>query len=74
MAADAAYDRAEAHAAYHALENVADAVLSTRTTSVTDLTIKARALGSRGVEGIGYFYRAEDVMRFFADVQNFAAV
>ena len=74
-AADAACDRAEAaaDAAYDALENVADAILRAKVTLVTDLTIKARVLATRGVKDVG-FYRPEDVFRFFADVQTFAAL
>ncbi len=74
-AADVAFDRAEAaaNAAYDALEDIVDKILVAKmTSSVTDVAIKARVLGTRGVDGIGY-YRPEDILQFFADVQTFAA-
>jgi hypothetical protein len=74
-AADADLDRAEAacDAAYDALENIVDQILATEAASVTDLAIKARVLarGSR-VEDVGY-YRPEDILQFFVDVQMFAS-
>jgi hypothetical protein len=60
-------------ATYNALEDVVDAILATEATSVTDLALKARVLATRGVKDVG-FYRPEDVIRFFADVQTFAAL
>jgi predicted Zn-dependent protease with MMP-like domain len=75
-AADAAADRAEAagDAAYDTLENIVDEIIAAKATSVTDLAIKARVLARHGcVEDVG-FYRPEDILGFFADVQTFAAL
>jgi hypothetical protein len=72
---DAAFDIAEtaADAAYSAVEDIVDEILAAETTSVTDLSIKARVLARHGcVEDVG-FYRPEDILGFFADVQTFAA-
>jgi transcriptional regulator NrdR family protein len=73
---DAACARAEAvvDAAYHAVENIVDEIIAAKATSVTDLAIKARVLAWYGrVEDVGY-YRPKDILQFFADVQNFAAL
>lgn len=72
--ADVALDRAEAaaEAVYSLLENIVDEILAAKATSITDLAIKTRVLATRGVEGVGS-YRPEDVIRFFTDVQSFAA-
>jgi hypothetical protein len=71
---DVAFEAAEAaaDAAYDALEDVVDEILGSETTSLTDFAIKARVLGTRGVEGIGS-YRPEAIIQFLADVQTFAA-
>jgi hypothetical protein len=75
-AADAAFDQAEAagDAAYTAVEDIADEILAAKATSVTDLAIKARVLAWHGcVEDVGY-YRPEEVLGFFAEVQTFRRV
>jgi hypothetical protein len=69
--AEAAADRAEAaaDAAFDALEDIGDKILRVRTTSATDLAIKARVLLRNHDNG----YRYDDVERFRREVQIVAA-
>jgi hypothetical protein len=66
-------DTTAGDAAYDAVEDIVEAILKAEALSKNDLAIKARVLATRGVNDIGS-YRPEDVIRFFADVQTFAAL
>jgi hypothetical protein len=59
-------------AVYDALENIAGEILATKATSKTDFAIQARVLAPhRTVEDV--YYRPEDILQFFDDLQTFAA-
>ena len=70
--ADDAAMEAASDAAYNAVEDIDDEIIAAEMTSVTDVAIKARVLKRHGdVESVGY-YRAEDILKFFDELQVFA--